>query len=56
MAQILSLTTNTARNELLLDSQRLPWTEWAAEFREKLPAEIAAHMEEIASRASETEP
>jgi hypothetical protein len=49
------LTTNTARTELLLDSQRLPWANWAAEFREELPPEIAAHMEEIASRASETD-
>lgn len=49
------LTTNTARTDLLLNSQRLPWAEWAAEFRENLPQEIAAHIEEIASRASETD-
>jgi hypothetical protein len=49
------LTTNTARTELLLNSQRLPWAEWAADFRENLPSEIAAHMELIASRASETD-
>lgn len=49
------LTTNTARTELLLNSQRLPWADWAAEFRENLPPEIAAHMEEIASRAAETD-
>ncbi|HET6203380.1 MAG TPA: ATP-binding protein [Planctomycetota bacterium] len=49
------LTTNTARTELLLNSQPLPWTDWAAEFRENLPKEIAAHMEEIAARASETD-
>lgn len=49
------LTTNTARTELLLNNQRVPWTEWAAEFRERLPDEIAAHMEEIASRASEAD-
>lgn len=47
------LTTNTARTQLLLNSQRLPWTDWATEFRSKLPPEIAAHMEEIASRATE---
>lgn len=49
------VTTNTARTELLLNSQRLPWTEWAAAFRENLPSEIAEHMETIASRASETD-
>lgn len=49
------LTTNTARTQLLLNSQPLPWAEWAAEFRENMPPEIAAHMEEIASRASETD-
>lgn len=49
------ITTNTARTELLLNSQRLPWADWAAEFREQLPPEIAAHMEEIASRATETD-
>ena len=49
------LTTNTARTQLLLNSQPLPWAAWAAEFREELPPEIAAHMEEIASRASETD-
>lgn len=49
------LTTNTARTELLLNSQRLPWSDWAQGFREKLPEEISAHMEAIASRTSETD-
>lgn len=49
------LTTNTARTELLLNSQPLPWADWAAEFRDKLPPEIEALMEEIASRATETD-
>jgi Histidine kinase-, DNA gyrase B-, and HSP90-like ATPase len=48
-----ALTTNTARTALLLDDQDLPWTDWAAEFRENLPQEIAAHMEEIAARDTE---
>jgi hypothetical protein len=34
------LMTNTARTALLLNRQRLPWTDWAAEFREKMPDEI----------------
>jgi hypothetical protein len=34
------LTTNTARTALLLNRQRLPWSDWATEFREKMPDEI----------------
>jgi hypothetical protein len=49
------LSTNTARTELLINSQHLPWAEWAAEFREALPAEIKTHMERIASKASEAD-
>jgi histidine kinase/DNA gyrase B/HSP90-like ATPase len=45
----------TARTDLLLNSQPLPWADWAGEFRENLPKEIAAHMEEIAARAAETD-
>lgn len=39
------LTTNTARTTLLIGNQALPWTEWASEFREKLPAELKAFVE-----------
>jgi len=49
------LTTNTARTELLLNNQVLPWADWAAEFRDNLPEEIAAHMEAIASRATDAD-
>jgi len=34
------LTTNTSRTALLINRQRLPWTDWAAEFRDNLPDEI----------------
>jgi hypothetical protein len=34
------LTTNTARTALLLNRQRLPWSDWATEFRENMPEEI----------------
>ena len=34
------LTTNTARTALLLNQESLPWSDWAAEFRENLPAGI----------------
>ena len=47
------LTTNTARTELLINSLPLPWSEWAAEFRSKIPSEIEDHMQEIASKSRE---
>lgn len=36
-----NLTTNTARTTLLLNGEPLPWAEWAYEFREKMPSELA---------------
>jgi len=47
------LATNTARTELLVKSLPLPWSDWAEEFRSKIPAEIEEHMREIASKSSE---
>lgn len=44
-----TLTTNTARTMLLLDGEPLPWTEWAAEFRDRMPEEVAAHVEAAAA-------
>src|SRR6185437_2423321 len=35
-----SLTTNTARTTLLLDGDKLPWDEWAYEFRENMPKRL----------------
>ncbi|MGF1472101.1 MAG: hypothetical protein ACFB50_10220 [Rubrobacteraceae bacterium] len=45
------LTSNTARTQLLIDGEPLPWAEWAAEFREKLPQEIRALIDEVAGRS-----
>jgi hypothetical protein len=50
-----SLTTNTARTSLLINSEPFPWTDWAAEFREKLPTEIAELVAEKAAAASNTD-
>jgi hypothetical protein len=47
------ITTDTARTRLLVRSQPLPWADWAAEFRDQMPREIAAHME-AAAAASES--
>jgi hypothetical protein len=43
--------SNTARTHLLIRSEPLPWAEWAAEFREAMPAEIKSLMEEVAAGA-----
>jgi len=46
------LTTNTARTTLLLGNEPLPWDEWAAEFRSKLPAELKSFVESRAPDAT----
>jgi hypothetical protein len=43
------LTANTARTNMLVEGQPLPWTEWAAEFRENMPEPIAKLMDQIAA-------
>jgi hypothetical protein len=49
------LTANTARTHLLIDSQPLPWTEWASEFREHMPEPIVKLMDLVAGGASNSE-
>ncbi|HRD53135.1 MAG TPA: hypothetical protein PKY96_10870, partial [Flavobacteriales bacterium] len=49
------LTTNTARTQLLVNNETLPWTEWAAQFREQLPKEIAELVAEKAAAAANTD-
>jgi hypothetical protein len=48
-----TLTSNTARSQLLLNGEALPWDDWAAEFRVNMPAELLALIERIGS-ASES--
>lgn len=50
-----AVVPNTARTHLLLGGEPLPWSEWAAEFRENMPEEIARMMEEIASGSGATD-
>lgn len=45
------VTTNTARTRLVIDGEDLPWAEWAAEFREKIPKEIRELMEHVGAKA-----
>jgi hypothetical protein len=49
----LSLTTNTARTTLLLNGEKLPWDEWAVEFREKMPKRLAEFVGEKAAALTE---
>ncbi len=46
------LTTNTARTMLLINNEALPWADWAAEFRENMPSEIADLIAEKAAPSS----
>lgn len=50
-----TLTTTTSRTALLVNNESLPWADWAAEFREKLPREIADLVAEKAAAASNTD-
>ena len=47
------LTTNTARTTLLLNAEPLPWADWAYEFRENMPIEIAEFVKDKAAAISE---
>jgi hypothetical protein len=49
------LTTNTARTALLVDNEPLPWADWATEFRDNLPKEIAELVAEKAAAATDTD-
>ncbi len=49
------LTTNTARTTLLINNDLLPWADWATEFRENMPEEIAKLVEEKAAAAANTD-
>ena len=52
----LKVVANTARSSLLLDQDSsgtaLPWEDWKAEFRERLPQEIRDMMNDILSRTN----
>ncbi|MFZ6005453.1 MAG: ATP-binding protein [Actinomycetota bacterium] len=49
------VTANTARTQLLLDQEPMPWADWAAEFRSDLPPEISLLMEEITAGATNSD-
>ncbi|TAN21368.1 MAG: ATP-binding protein [Acidobacteria bacterium] len=49
------LTANTARTQLLVSGQPLPWAEWCAEFRENMPDPISRLIDRVAAGAGSTE-
>src|SRR5262249_3329043 len=49
------VVSNTARTNLIMNGAPLPWTEWAAEFRDKMPAEIERLIEEVAAGSASTD-
>jgi hypothetical protein len=48
-----SLTTNTARTTLLLEGEKLPWDDWAYEFRENMPKPLSDFVNEKAAALTE---
>src|SRR5688572_28882594 len=45
------VTSNTSRTALLIGNDSLPWADWAAEFRQRMPDAIQALMEEVSAGA-----
>jgi Histidine kinase-, DNA gyrase B-, and HSP90-like ATPase len=45
------LTSNTARTQLLLQGQGLPYADWAAEFRENMPQQLRDFMDAVIAGA-----
>jgi hypothetical protein len=45
-----TLIPDTARTRLFLAGEELPWSRWASEFRENMPHEIKALMDDYAAR------
>lgn len=48
------ILANTARTDLLMNNEPLPWTEWAAEFRDRMPEPIRVLMESVAHNANQS--
>ena len=41
------VTANTARSHLMIENEPLQWSAYAGEFRQNMPDELAAYMDEI---------
>jgi hypothetical protein len=44
------ITTNTARTQLIVDSGPPPWTDWAHQFREKMPEALKDFVESFEAK------
>jgi hypothetical protein len=49
------LTANTARTQLLIQGQPLPWSDYAAQFREQMPEPIVKLMDQVAAGTGNAE-
>jgi len=49
------LTTNTSRTALILNNEPLPWSEWASEFRDKMPPDLEAFVQEKAAKSASSD-
>lgn len=48
----LKVNSRIDRGDLVIEGQKLPWTEWAAEFKSRIPREITDMMEELSAKSS----
>jgi len=46
-----AVSSNTARTQLLINGEPLPWADWAAEFRANMPDEITHLIEQVTGGA-----
>jgi hypothetical protein len=46
---------NTARNNLSINGQPMPWSDWANEFREHLPEELQRLVDEVGAKSASSD-
>jgi hypothetical protein len=54
-AETQRVEANTARTSLSVNGEPLPWSDWAAEFRENLPDELKDLVEELGSKSASSD-
>ena len=47
------VSANTARTQLLVDGESLPWVDWATEFRGRMPEPIVRLMDRVAAGSTQ---
>lgn len=50
-----SVSSNTARTQLLIGNEPLEWADYASEFRERMPQELRDYQDDIGSAANQTD-